>query len=135
VTANAWLLVLEAAGFIGGAAAFLSPLPQPVPELIAGPLVWDQAHSALVKGVFFALLGTLALAAAAGMLRVRAGAWVLAMTVQGLNLFAALVLYFGSRPAYVYAMMAAGALMVLYLQQADVQAAFYTRDTAREARP
>jgi len=43
---------------------------------------------------------------------------------QGLNLALALLLYFGGRPAFVYPMMLYGVFMVLYLHQADVQAAF-----------
>jgi hypothetical protein len=75
-------------------------------------------------GSLFALLAALALASALGFLRMARGAWLLAVLVQGINLALALALYFGQRPAYVYAMMVYSVFMVLYLHQADVQAAF-----------
>ena len=69
-----------------------------------------------------------ALAGAIGIFRLRRGGWVSAVFVQGVILLIALVLYFRGRPAlvppYAYAMMVVGIFMVLYLHQADVQAAF-----------
>jgi hypothetical protein len=75
----------------------------------------------------FGLLAVLALSAAVGFLRLVPAAWVSAVTVQGANLLLALLLYFGGRPSYVYGMMLVGIFMVIYLHQADVQAAFRRR--------
>ena len=74
--------------------------------------------------VAFLALAILALFAVLGFIWVRRGGWVNAVLVQGAGLLLALWLYFGPRPAYCYLMMLAGILMVLYLHQADVQAAF-----------
>jgi len=72
----------------------------------------------------FLALAILALVAALGFIWVRRGGWVNAVLAQGGGLLTALWLYWGPRPAYCYLMMLAGILMVLYLHQADVQAAF-----------
>lgn len=121
VTANALLLLLGSAGFALMGALSLLPLGVLWP---LSPALWNTQRAAVLTGFVFSLLATLSLAAAAGFLRVARGAWLLAVLVQGLNLALALVLYFEGRPAYVYLMMVYGILMVLYLHQADVQAAF-----------
>ena len=102
VTAIGWLLLVEMAGLL-----FLA--------------VVNLGRTA---GVAFLALALLALAAAVGFARLRRGGWVNAVLVQGGELLIALGLFFGPRPAYCYAMMIYGVLMVLYLHQADVQAAF-----------
>jgi hypothetical protein len=121
VTANALLLLAEAGGFALMGALHLLPLGVlwPLSEAL-----WNTQRAAVVTGFVFALLAVLALAAAIGFGRVAPGAWLLAVLVQGLNLALALVLYFKGRPDYVYLMMLIGVLMVLYLHQSDVQAAF-----------
>ena len=126
VTANALLLVLEAGGLIGAAALYLGPLGTlwPVYDRFLTP-----EHMALITGLIFAVLATLALIAAVGLFRLLPGAWTVAVLVQGGDLLLALGIYVGRRPAYVYLMMVYGLLMVLYLHQADVQTAF------REPRP
>jgi lysylphosphatidylglycerol synthetase-like protein (DUF2156 family) len=124
VTANGLLLVLEGAGFLGAASLYLGPQGLLWPVVTN---VWDAAHIALVTGFVFALLAALALFAGIAFFRLAPGAWVIAVLVQGADLFIALTLYFGSRPFYVYAMMLGGLFMVLYLHQADVQIAFSTR--------
>jgi hypothetical protein len=121
VTANALLLVLESAGCVLMGALHLVPLGVLWPMTEA---LWNTQRAAVVTGFIFALLATLALAAAVGFMRVASGAWLLAVLVQGINLALALVLYFEGRPAYVYMMMLYGIVMVLYLHQDDVQAAF-----------
>lgn len=127
VTANGLLLLLQAAGFIGGGALYLGPLGAQWPLT---PESWDAQRIAILTGVLFALLAVLALVAAAGFFRRRHSAWLMGVLAQGINLLYALVLYFRGRPAYVYLMMIFGVVMVLYLHQADVQAAFRTRAPA-----
>ena len=102
VTVIAWLLVLEMAGLL-----FLAYLN------------FGQPVSAALLA-----LSVLALGAAVGFARLRRGGWVNAVLVQGGLLLVALLLFSGPRPAYCYGMMLSGILMVLYLHQADVQAAF-----------
>jgi hypothetical protein len=81
----------------------------------------------VLTGLVFGLLAVLALSAAVGFFRLAPAAWVSAVMVQGAGLLLALLLYFGGRPSYVYLMMLAGIFMVIYLHQADVQAAFRQR--------
>lgn len=123
VTANALLLVLQAGGFLGGAAYFLGPLRG---EWLLTRDAWVQVplREAIVVGTLLALLALLALASTVGMLRLQRGAWVTAVMVQGAQLLLALMVYFRHQPLYVYGMMVYGIFMVLYLHQADVQAAF-----------
>ena len=121
VTANALLLLLGGLGFVVMAAMFLGPLGVSWPFT---PELWEAHRDEVVLGFMFGLLAALALAAALGFLRVARGAWLLAVLVQGVDLTLALLLYFDNRTAYVYGLMVYGILMVLYLHQADVQAAF-----------
>ena len=121
VTALAWLLLLQAVGLTSLAAlaigSFTARLPLP-PDWFVLPQL------APLRGLACALIALLAVAAAFGFFRVAPGAWVNAVLVQGLTLLTALLLYFRERPGYVYLLMLYGLFMVLYLHQADVQAAF-----------
>jgi hypothetical protein len=121
VTANALLLLLETAGFGALSAVYLSPLGLHWPFT---PEMWEAQRAEVVLGFLFVLLAMLALAAAMGFLRVARGAWLLAVLVQGITLALALLLYFEDRSAYVYLIMLISVVMVLYLHQDDVQAAF-----------
>jgi hypothetical protein len=121
VTANAWLLLLEAVGFVALGALYLGPLGAQWPLT---PEVWAAERIAVLTGLLFALVAVLSLSAAFGFFRLVPGAWTNAVMVQGGTLLLALVLYFRGRPAYVYGMMLYGIFMVIYLHQADVQAAF-----------
>ncbi len=119
------LLLLEAAGFLGLSTLYLGPLglKWPLPQ----PPAFNE-RSATLTGLVFAVLALGALAGSLGFFRLRRGGWVSAVFVQGAGLFLALALYFRGQPAlvppYAYVMMLAGIFMVLYLHQADVQAAF-----------
>jgi len=93
----------------------------------------------LVDQSFYATLpplGVLALVAAAGFLRLRPGAWVMAMLVQGLSLLVALVFYFRYRPQdlLIYGMMVYALIMVLYLNYAEVPAVFRVQPGEEQAR-
>lgn len=81
-------------------------------------------------------LGLVALVAAAGFVRLREGAWVMAMLVQGLSLFVALIFYFRYRPQnlLIYGMMVYALIMVLYLNYAEVPAIFRAQPGEEEAR-
>jgi hypothetical protein len=121
VTANAWLLLFETLGFLALGALYLGPLGAQWPFT---PELWEAKRIAFFTGLVFALFALLSLSAALGFFRLVPAAWVNAVTVQGAALMLALVLYFRGRPAYVYGIMLYGIFMVLYLHQADVQAAF-----------
>ncbi len=125
VTVIACLLLLEASGFLALSSLYLGPLglSWPLPQ----PLEFNE-RSATLTGLVFAALALGALAGSLGFFRLRRGGWVSAVFVQGAGLFLALALYFRGRPTlvphYAYLMMFVGIFMVLYLHQADVQAAF-----------
>jgi hypothetical protein len=121
VTANALLLLLQAAGFLGLSALYLGPLGDDWPLTPEG---FGAERIAALTGASFAILAVMALVAALGFVRMTPSAWLMAVMAQGGNLLLALVLYYGGRPAYVYGMMVYGIIMVLYLHQADVQTAF-----------
>lgn len=100
--------------------------------LAVGLLYIDRTngwHSILVNSAFYATLvplGLLALLAAVGFFRLSRGAWVMAMLVQGLNLLIALFYYFTRDPdsLFLFAMMLYAIIMVVYLNYAEVPAAF-----------
>jgi hypothetical protein len=102
VTAIGWLLLIETAGLLTLA-------------------IVNFGH---VTALAFATLAVLALAAAIGFARLRRGGWLNAVLLQGGGLALALLLYLRGHVADAYLMMVYGILMVLYLHQADVQAAF-----------
>jgi hypothetical protein len=91
-------------------------LPAWPPGSDAAP--WLSASSGLA-------ISLLVLLAAVGLFWMRPGAWLLAMTAQGLNLAHALVDYALGQPDY--ASMVLGIIVVLVLQQSEVRQAFRTR--------
>jgi hypothetical protein len=127
VTANALLLLLEAFGFVAMGALYLGPLG---PLWPLTPEAWDAGRIALATGFVFAVLALLALVAALGLLRQWQTAWLVGVLVQGGELLLALILFYRGRPGYVHVMMIYGIFMVLYLHQADVQAAFRPHEPA-----
>jgi hypothetical protein len=121
VSAIGWLLVLEAAGWLAIAALYVGPWVSRLPFM---PAEWLEQRLVRTTGLIFCLLAVLALTSALGFFRMTRTAWLSAVLAQGLNLLLALLLYFSGRPAFVYPLMLYGIFMVLYLHQADVQAAF-----------
>ena len=84
-----------------------------------------------LRGIFFVALALLTLLVAINFLRLRPGAWLSAVLVQGLTLLLALSLYLrdhpGGRLHCLYLMMLYGLFMVVYLNYGDVPAAFRPR--------
>lgn len=115
VKALTWLLGLEAQLLALGAFFNLQGAERLTVILIEHPF-----YAAFVP------LSILALIATIGFFRPRPGAWVVAMLVQGLMLFMALVRYFGDGPrdTVMYVMLVYGVAMVLYLNYADVPLVF-----------
>jgi hypothetical protein len=151
VTAVGWLILLQGVGLfdlgllhVGAAylaeqvlagsarAQLLNLFPEPVGAWLA-TLVESVDEELLVRategrfvsvGLIFVTLSVAAILAGFGLLRLRRSAWISAMLAQGLSLLIALILYFTSKPLYVYAMMLCGILVVLYLNYYDVRVAF-----------
>jgi len=76
-------------------------------------------------------LAALAFLAAIGFFLLQHTGWLLAMAVQGLCLFLALMLYFDQGSPAVYLSMLYSIFMVLYLNSFFVQVAFRTQPTDR----
>jgi|GEM_PF-1812372 len=120
LTAIGILLFLEAAGLATAgtlnftAAAFENILPS---RLVG----WGTSLS-----VLFLLISPLALVAGVGFMRLWAGAWLAAMSLQGLSLAVSLAIYFylPDSPFYLFLGMAYSTLMVMYLNSHGVRASF-----------
>lgn len=124
VTILSWLLVLEGLGMILVGAINLG----------ARNFAWDLAIEErlfdlpfVLQGGAFLIVGWFALVVAVGFYRMWRQAWLYATSLQGMTLLVALIIYFRTRPIYVYPMMIFGIFMVLYLVNHDVRAAFESR--------
>src|SRR5215210_7428304 len=100
--------------------AVLSVVALSAAELLAWPPTRLEQDWLFVG--FGLALSLLVLMSALGLLAMRPGAWLLAMTTQGLNLAHALVDYALGQPDY--ATMVLGVAIVLALQQSEVRQAF-----------
>jgi hypothetical protein len=130
------LLVLEAAlllllGLFHRIVSSWMPAAVSAWEDLAGSFWFSWVHKLLtdtysiggenpVLAALIALLGGLALISASGLYRLRRTAWVAALSIQGVQLTVALVLYLTTKPAYVSTLMASGVLMVVYLNYSEV---------------
>ncbi len=120
LTAIGILLFFEAAGLATAgtlnftAVAFEAALPS---RLVG----WGTSLS-----VLFLLISPLALVAGVGFMRLWAGAWLAAMSLQGLSLAVSLAIYFylPESPFYLFLGMAYATLMVMYLNSHGVRASF-----------
>lgn len=76
--------------------------------------------------ILFLLISPLALVAGVGFMRLWAGAWLSAMTLQGLSLAVSLSIYFylPDSPFFLFFGMAYSTLMVMYLNSHGVRASF-----------
>jgi hypothetical protein len=88
-----------------------------------------EAGPAPVLGVVFISLGLLALVVSLGLFRLKWWAWLLAMTMEGLNLASALIAYGVGHPEYVT--MVVGIVTVLALNQREVRQAFVPPEPSR----
>jgi len=100
---------------------FLAPLG---PQWTLTPEIIRANLPAVFKGSGFIGFALLTLLTTFSFLRMRRGAWVNAVLLQGIGLLTALGFYFYERQAFAYVMMVYGIGMVLYLNHAEVQAAF-----------
>jgi uncharacterized membrane protein HdeD (DUF308 family) len=82
----------------------------------------------LVRSFFpafiYLFISLLTLLTALSFLRRIPGAWLAALTMQGIDLAAALILYLNSRPSYIYLIMAVSIYLVIYLHYNDLQGHF-----------
>jgi len=123
VTAISLLLLLQSLALGSLGLFFLTPLGpqwQLTPEVLSAHLAFA------LKGGGFLLFALLILLVAFSFLRVHRGAWLNAILLQGIGLLTALGFYFYGRHAFAYIMMVYGIGMVIYLNHAEVQAAFRT---------
>jgi len=111
VTTSSRILLLQALVFL-----FLTWLV--APRIINPPL----SDSWLAFLFFF--LGNYALLASLNFLRMRAPARNRAMLLQAFSLSLMLILYGGSRPVFMFPLMALSVFIVMYLQHPDVRESF-----------
>jgi hypothetical protein len=120
LTAIGVLLLFEAAALAtAGTLNFtVSAFAEALPSRLVG---WGTSLS-----VLFLLISPLALVAAVGFMRLWAGAWLAAMSLQGLSLAISLAIYFylPESPFYLFLGMAYATLMVMYLNSHGVRASF-----------
>jgi hypothetical protein len=112
MTAVALLLLLEGFGLIG-ASIYDYPFDllgeiQDVHDVSAFLLLF-------LPSAVYGLMGLVALLGCLDTLRMTPNSWTTAMLIQGINLFSALLQYFGTRPGYIYLIMAYSVFMVIYL--------------------
>ncbi|HEX2185166.1 MAG TPA: hypothetical protein VHN78_06650 [Chloroflexota bacterium] len=89
----------------------------------------DRPGEDMQLQVVFVSLGMLALVVSVGLFRLKRWAWLLAMTMEGLNLASALLAYQVGRPEYL--IMAVGVITVLALNQDEVRQAFLPPEAPR----
>ena len=121
VTALGLLLLVQSLALGSLGFFFLSPLG---PQWTLTPEILRANLPAVLKGIGFIAFALLTLLTAFSFLRLRRGAWVNAVLLQGISLLTALGFYFYERQTFAYLMMLYGIGMVLYLNHAEVQAAF-----------
>jgi hypothetical protein len=81
-----------------------------------------EVFKIVTSGMLFLVLAIFTLALAAALWSLSSWAWLAAMSLQGFSLFAALVGYLRGEPNYIS--MVLGILLVFYLNQQEVVAAF-----------
>ena len=112
VTAVALLLVIEGLGLLA-AAVYDYPFDllreiQDVEDVSAFLLLF-------LPSAVYGLMGLVALLGSLDTLRMTPNSWTIAMLIQGINLLSTLLQYFGTRPTYIYLIMAYSLFMVIYL--------------------
>lgn len=131
VAIAAWLQIMQSLSLLGLSlylaldGDWLSVKGLPLAQFLPLALFDDMLSSLIL--VLLALLGILS---AIALLQLRSWAWMVAISLQGLGLVAALVAYIRQQPNYIG--MATGVILVFYLNQYEVQAAFQRQ--APEAR-
>jgi len=121
ITFVSLLIVVEAAGLIGGGLVYLFARG---PGLNFTPDDLITQSPRLLASSLFIVLGMTAGVMAVGCAHLHPRAWLGAVGVQGLVLLTALLLYLVRQPWYDYLVMAYSIFLVIYLHHTDVQAAF-----------
>jgi len=125
VTLVAWLFMLQFLLLLSSGTIFW-----PGGHVDLNALVLSDAYAAeLLFKVVYVALGMLALIVAFGLLRLKRWAWLLAMTMEGLNLASALTAYAVGRPEYVTMLL--GIIIVLSLNQEEGRQAFLPSEARR----
>ncbi len=126
VTAVALLLVVEGLGLIG-AAIYDFPF-----DLVGeAQNIHDVSEFLMLflPTAVYGLMGLVALLGCLDTLRMTPNSWTTAMLIQGINLFSALLQYFGTRPVYIYFIMAYSLFMVIYLHYSGLPGQYRFRPT------
>jgi len=76
-------------------------------------------------GALYLALAIITLILAIALWMLKPWAWITSMALQGFSLFAALISYLGHHPNYIS--MVLGILLVFYLNQQEIQAAFHSK--------
>jgi len=84
-----------------------------------------EVFDVLSSGALYMGLAIITLMLAIALWMLKSWAWVASMALQGFSLFAALVGYLRQHPNYIS--MVLGILLVFYLNQQEIQAAFHHR--------
>lgn len=85
-----------------------------------------------LRGWAFFALSLLALIAAIGFIRIWNLAWFCAISLQGLCLLIAVVIYFQDRPGYVFLVMPYAIMMTIYLNYSDISLTFRADQIIKE---
>jgi len=120
----AGLQILQSLSLIGLGIYQLIQYGWPPPEQPAQPagiLQWLRIELA-TSSLGLIIFGGITLLISLALLRLKNWAWLTSMSIQGWMLLAALIAYARNHPNYL--MMVLGVVVVLYLNQQDVQAAF-----------
>ena len=130
VTAVALLLLLEGFGLIG-AAAYDYPfdLIKEIQNIHAATKIFMHYLPTAVYG----LMGLVALLGCLDTLRMTRNSWTTAMLIQGINLFSSLLQYFGTRPAYIFVIIAYSIFMVIYLHYSGLPGQYRFRPMVARA--
>ena len=115
------LVVLQAIGLMGYGTYQVASHGEQIPYIFGDvqQIVPYAVFTGLSSGFVAIILGLINLIVVIALYRLNPWAWVGAMTLQGLSLFAALLAYLAGKPNYVS--MVLGVFLVLYLNQRDIQ--------------
>jgi hypothetical protein len=138
---RSWPITVGGFGLVAQSAAILATglalWPVNAVQMLSAPAEAPVGHALLplLAALTCFLLALAALLTGLTFLRQRPHAWLNALSLQGLTLLGALLLYFRGHHTHSYPLMMFGIAMVVHLNRADVMAPFTLRvPTDREGR-
>lgn len=130
VTAVALLLLLEGFGLIGAA---VYDYPFDLIKEIEGIHAATEFFMLYLPTAIYGLMGLVALLGCLDTLRMTPNSWTTAMFIQGINLLSSLLQYFGTRPRYIFIIMAYSVFMVIYLHYSGLPGQYRFRPMVARA--